>query len=48
MNFARKYDPSYANKGASGGGTKINWPGQAAGSNIFQNNSAMNEEDLYN
>ena len=49
MNFARKYDPAYANKGGSGGGMKINWPSGAGGaSNIFSNNEMKNEDDLYN
>jgi len=51
VNFAKKFDPSYAAKNVSlGGGMKINWPNQpgggAGGSNMY-GNQMQNEDDLY-
>ena len=51
INFAKKFDPSYAAKsGNLGGGMKINWPNQpggSGGSSGMFGNPMQNEEDLY-
>ena len=50
INFAKKFDPSYASKtGSLGGGMKINWPNQpgAGASGNLYGNPMQNEDDLY-
>lgn len=46
LNFAKKFDPSYASK-SGGGGMKINWPNQPGGGSNMYGNQMQNEEDLY-
>ena len=51
VNFAKKFDPSYAAKsGSMGGGMKINWPNAPGGGsgNMYGASSMQNEDDLYN
>jgi transitional endoplasmic reticulum ATPase len=45
LNFAKKFDPSYAAK--SGGGMKINWPNQPGGGSSSMYGGNMENEDLY-
>ncbi|CAM6054166.1 unnamed protein product [Sphagnum tenellum] len=40
-------DAVYASKQTGGSGIKINWPNQPQGSNVFQSNNRMEDEDIY-